>query len=94
MNVCTFVGKIVYMKMAGEYLFLQVSVPEHYTNSRGEKKVDKTQILLHAYSTAGDYIEKNASHGDTIAVRAIAKNDPFEPCGGYFRINEFQIIKD
>ena len=88
MNVCTFVGDISRLRNFGGYTEIDIEVPEHYTNSRGEKKVDWTIINCRAYSTAGDYLQKNARHGDTIAVRAMFKNE------NYFRVNEFKIIKD
>ena len=95
MNVCTFVGEITSLVerewVNDDFCWIQLKVPEHYTNSRGERKVDYTSIKLHVFSTAAKYLEKNARDGDNIAVRAMYKNDHE---GGYFRINEFKLLKD
>jgi single-stranded DNA-binding protein len=88
MNVCTFVGDISRLEDFGSYAEIDIDVPEYYTNSRGEKKVDWTVVPCRAYSTAGEYLTKNARRGDHIAVRAMFKSND------YFRINEFKIIKD
>jgi len=92
MNVCTFVGKLDNISVWDNFTEVFIRVAENYTNSRGENKTEYTTVVGRAYSTAGEYLAKNARRGDNIAVRAMFKSGA-EP-RHYFRINEFKIIKD
>ena len=94
MNVCTFVGKIWRISNWGSYVNVDIYVEEHYTNSKGEKKVESVLISCRAYSTAGEYTEKNAAKGDHIALRGMLKTDRNDCTEQYIRINEFRLIKD
>ena len=97
MNVCTFVGEITCVVdrewTTDGACWIDIKVPEHYTNSRGERKVDHTTVRLRVFSTAADYLEKNAKCGDNLAARAMYKWNPGH-CENYFRINEFKLLKD
>ena len=97
MNVCTFVGEIICVVdrewTTDDACWIDIKVPEYYTNSRGERKVDYTTVKLHVFSTAADYLEKNADKGDNIAVRAMYKYNSGHN-ENYFRINEFKLLKD
>lgn len=92
MNVCTFVGEIAELTIQSDSTEINIKVAEYYTNSRGEKKVDYNLVPCVAYSTAGEYIKRNAKRGDNIAVRAMYVGDNYYDY--VFRINEFKIIKD
>ena len=97
MNVCTFVGR--FRRCFGtveDGLFILITVYERYTNSKGEKKIEELPVCLKAFSTAATYIEKNAKRGDTIAARCVYCIPDWRNASEdhYFRINEFEIIKD
>ena len=96
MNVCTFVGKIRSVTPREytnkDYCHVDIDVPEYYTNSKGERKVEWTDLVCYVYSTAADYIETNAKNGDDIAFRATYKFDNGLSHSHYFRINEFKIL--